>query len=133
MCSCSVSWENGAHAFLCAKSMLFRKESSGFSKSVVILYPNFTKFLRNILKIYDAGLVVDKYYIMLGKLSCVCGSVQISNFLIHITKTVTFSASLLLGIRWYLFKDGFSKAHQQIYIIKTCSDCFCESVSPSVR
>ena len=84
----------------------------------MILYPNFTNFLRNILKIYDAGLVVDKYYILLGKLSCVCGSSQISNFQINITKTVTFSASLLLGIRWYLFKDGFPKAHQPIYTVK---------------
>ena len=29
-----------------------------------------------------------------------------------------FSASLLLGIRWYLFKDGFSKAHQPNYTVK---------------
>ena len=43
---------------------------------------------------------------------CANPGVQISTFHIHITKTVTFSASLLLAIRWYLFKDGFSKAHQ---------------------
>ena len=101
--------------------MLFRKESSGFCKSVVILYPNFTNFPHNILEIQYAGLLVDKYYIMLGKLSCVCGSVRISYFQIHITKTVTFSVShapRLLVIWWYLFKDGFSKAHQPNYTIK---------------
>ena len=72
---------------------------------------------------------MDNYYIMLGKLSCVCGSVRISNFHIHITKTVTFSASLLLGIRWYLFKDGFSKAHQSNYTVKGGNVSFVSDVT----
>ena len=80
--------------FVCAKSMLFRKESSGFSK-----------------------------------LSCVCGSVRISNFLNHITKMVTFSASLLLSIRWYLFKDGFSKAHQLNYTVQGGNVSFVSDVA----
>ena len=72
---------------------------------------------------------MDKYYSMLGKLSCVCISVQISNFHIHITKTVTFSASLLLGIQWYLFKDGFSKAHQPNCTVKGGNVSFVSDVT----
>ena len=99
--------------------MLFRQKSSGFCKSVLILYPNFTNFPHNIPEIQDAGLVVHKYYIRLGYLHCLCESVQISNFQINITKIVTFSASQVLVIRWYLFNlHGFSKAHQPNYAVK---------------
>ena len=97
--------------------MLFRKESSGFSKSVVIFYPNFTIFLHTILEIYDAGLVVDKYYIMLGKLSCVCGSVRISNFHIHITKTNIFSFAApghsVVFIQRRIFKGTSAKLYRK--------------------
>ena len=72
---------------------------------------------------------MDKYYITLGKLSCVCGSVRISNFQNHITKIVTFSASLLLSIRWYLFKDGFSKAHQLNYTVQGGNVSFVSDVA----
>ena len=72
---------------------------------------------------------MDKYYITLGKLSCVCGSVRISNFQNHITKIVMFSASLLLSIRWYLFKDGFSKAHQLNYTVQGGNVSFVSDVA----
>ena len=72
---------------------------------------------------------MDKYYITLGKLSCVCGSVRISNYQNHITKIVTFSASLLLRIQWYLFKDGFSKAHQLNYTVQGGNVSFVSDVT----
>ena len=108
--------------------MLFRKVSTGFSKSVVIFYPNFTNFLHKYSRDIRCRMVVDKYQHYIGKLSCVCGSVRISNFN-HITKIVTFSASLLLSIRWYLFKDGFSKAHQLNYTVQGGNVSFVSDVA----
>ena len=55
--------------FLFFWDALYKEESSGFCKLVVILYPSFTNFLNNILDIQYAELVVDNTcYIMSGNL-----------------------------------------------------------------
>ena len=77
--------ENGAHAFYVPNRCCLEKTAHGFGKSVVILFSSFINFPHNILDIQDAGFVMDKHLIILGKLSCLCESVQISNFPTHIT------------------------------------------------
>ena len=60
---------------------------------------------------------MDKYYIMLGKLSCVCGSVQVSNFQIHITKTNDFSFAApghsVVFIQRQIFKGTPAKLYRK--------------------
>ena len=54
---------------------------------------------------------MDKYDIMLDKLSCVCGIVQISNFLIHIT-VFSFAAPGHLVV--FYSKTDFQRHTSQI-------------------
>ena len=52
-----------------------------------------------------------------GQTSCVCGSVRISNFHIHITKTVAFSAAAP-GHSVVFIQRQLFKAHQPNYTVK---------------
>ena len=60
---------------------------------------------------------MDKYHIMLGQLSCVCGSVRISNFQIYIRKTNVFSFAApghsVVFIQRWIFKGTSAKLYRK--------------------